>query len=175
MSFFEWLHTQRWTPYRAAALGAVLVLLRGWRRWRRRRRPAQLHPRLQKYAGLSAAELKAEREAAMKIIATSSTGELAGYELIQQIEAVFVEGHRSPQDALTALKAAAGRLSANAIVNLSHERTTAGRCTAQGDAVVVRPKLASAAKDARDPDHPSMSKPESGDPTEPHGSDSGTH
>ena len=64
------------------------------------------------------------------------------------LEAVFVEGHRSPQEAMQALRAAAGKLGANAIINLTHERTTAGRCTASGDAVLVRPKIEPAASPA---------------------------
>ena len=68
------------------------------------------------------------------IIATGSTGSLAGYEIVQQIEAVFVEGHRSPQEAMQALRVAAGRLGANAIINLTHERTAAGRLSSSGSA-----------------------------------------
>jgi uncharacterized protein YbjQ (UPF0145 family) len=43
---------------------------------------------------------------------------------------------------VTALKAQASRRGANALINLSQERTAAGRCSAQGDAVVVKPETA---------------------------------
>lgn len=135
------LQTYQWVLLGVVVvLGGAMVLRRMVRRVRRRFRPPHLHPKLQMYGGLSPAERDAEYQAAQNIIATSSTGALAGYQIVQQIEAVFVEGRRSPQDALLGLKAAAGRLGANAIINLSHQRTTAGRCTAQGDAVQVRPR-----------------------------------
>jgi len=119
----------------------VLVVIQRIRDFLRRRSPAgPLNTRLQKYAGKSPAETEADRQAAAKIIATSSTGNVAGYEIVRQIEAVFVEGYRSPEDAVLALKVAAGRLGANAIINLSQQRTAAGKCTCQGDAVVVRVK-----------------------------------
>ncbi|MFH1417944.1 MAG: hypothetical protein ABII12_06635 [Planctomycetota bacterium] len=122
-----------------AVLEIFLRLYRGTLRLVRRRRAPQLNPKLQKYAGRSDAEIEADRLAAEKIISTSSTATVAGYEIVRQIEAVFVEGLRSPGEATSALKASAGKLGANAVINLSQERTAAGRCTAQGDAVVVRP------------------------------------
>src|SRR5262249_6399323 len=97
-----------------------------------------LHPNLQKYAGRSEQEIEADRAAALKIISTSSTARITGFQLLQQIEAVFVEGYRTPEEAVSALKAAAGRKGANAIINLTQSRTAGGRCTAQGDAVLVR-------------------------------------
>jgi uncharacterized protein YbjQ (UPF0145 family) len=117
----------------------VLVVIQRVREFLRRRSPAgPLNPRLQRYAGKNPAETEADRLDAAKIIATSSTGSVAGYEIVRQIEAVFVEGYRSPDDAVLALKVAAGRLGASAIINLSQQRSTAGKCTCQGDAVVVR-------------------------------------
>ncbi len=122
-----------------ALLEVSLRLYRGTLRLVRRRRAPQLNPKLQKYAGRSETEIEADRLAAEKIISTSSTGAVAGYEVVRQIEAVFVDGLRSPGEATSALKTSAGKLGANALINLSQERTAAGRCTAQGDAVVVRP------------------------------------
>ena len=55
------------------------------------------------------------------------------------MEAVFVEGYRSPEEALIALKAAAADRGAIGMLNVRTERTTAGRCTASGDAIVVVP------------------------------------
>jgi hypothetical protein len=123
-------------------LGLVVLQRVYWRVRRsvRSRRPAELNPKLQKYAGRNAADEEADRLAAEKIVATSSTARVAGYDVLRQIEAVFVEGCRSPDEAVMALKTAAGRLGANAIINFSRQRTTAGQCAAQGDAVVVRAK-----------------------------------
>ena len=145
MEFLPWLENHRnlLIVITAVLLGLV-VLQRIYlmvRRVLRNRRPAaELNPKLQKYAGTTATDAQADRLAADKIIATSSTARIAGYEVLKQIEAVFVEGHRSPDEAARALKTAAGRLGANAIINLSQQRTAAGRCSAQGDAVLVRAK-----------------------------------
>lgn len=123
----------------AVVILAALVIVQRIRRTARRRRPARLHPKLQKYGGTTPEQQHADLEASRRIIATSSTGAVAGYRIVQQIEAVFVDGSRAPDDAIAALKAAAGRRGANAIINLSQQRTAAGRCTAQGDAVIIRP------------------------------------
>lgn len=131
------------TPQRLAiAVGVLfaLVVVQRVRRALRRRRAPRVHPKLAKYGGRSEEQINADLEASRKIIATSSTGVVAGYKIVQQIEAVFVDGSRSPDDAILALKATAGRRGGNAIINLSQQRTAAGRCTAQGDAVVLRPQ-----------------------------------
>lgn len=134
-----------WIGANTFLLGGIVVVLLVllmlqcmWRGLRRRRKPAPLHPKLQPYAGRTDADVASERALAAGVIATSSTPTVVGYEMIRQIEAVFVEGHRSPNDAVTALKALAVSKGANAIINLSQSRTAAGRCTAQGDAVVVK-------------------------------------
>ena len=75
---------------------------------------------------------------AERIMATSSSGLLAGFEILRQVEAVYVDGFRHPEEALVGLKAAAAMKGANALIHVSHERTTAGRCTARGDAVIVK-------------------------------------
>lgn len=124
----------------------LLLLQRLIGKIRRRGKAAPLHPKLQAYAGRTEADLQAEQQDAAKIIATSSTGTVAGYKIIQQIEAVFVEGYRTPQEAITSLKASAARSGANAIINLAQQRTAAGRCTAQGDAVRIRPDVAEQGK-----------------------------
>jgi len=126
-------------------VGGVLLaaLLVGWwvvarvRRWRRSRRPARLNPRLARYGGPDEVA-RIRREEAEKILATSSTGSIAGYEVREQIEAVFVDGFRRPEEALEGLKAAAAMKGGNAVINVNTGRTTAGRCSASGDAVVVR-------------------------------------
>lgn len=139
----QWLENNRFLLGAAVVVLLALIVLQrmfgGLRRLLRRGRSAKLHPKLQRYAGRSEADIEVERQAAEKIIATSSTGVIAGYETVRQIEAVFVEGLRTQDEAVTALKAVAGNRGANAIVNLSQQHTAAGRCTAQGDAVLVRP------------------------------------
>jgi uncharacterized protein YbjQ (UPF0145 family) len=125
-----------------AALAMLVVVSRVLGRIRRlvkRRRPARLHTKLRQYGDRTDAEVQADNRAAAKIIATSSTEAIVGYDMLRQIEAVFVEGHRSQEQAVAALKAAAGSLGANAITNLTQHRSSAGRCVAQGDAVLIRP------------------------------------
>ena len=123
--------------------GAVglLIVLYAWRRvrrWLRRKRPTALNPNLAKY-GDPDADVSLERQrAAEGILATSSTAEIAGYELIRQVEAVYVDGFRHPEEALQGLKAAAALKGANALTHVGHTRSASGRCAASGDAVVVR-------------------------------------
>ncbi len=133
----------RW--YLIYALGILigLLVLRGiWHRiWRaiRRRGPAQIHPSLQKY-NVDHVELdKKRREMAAGVVATSTGSRLAGFRIVRQVEAVFVEGFRTPDEAMTALKAMAIERGANALLNVRTERTTAGRCSASGDAIVAAP------------------------------------
>lgn len=133
---------RHWVPWVLIALAVLLLLRALWRgvgRALRRRRPPTIHPKLQKY-NVDHAELDRERrEQALLIAATSTGNRLAGYRIVRQVEAVFVEGYRTPEDAMIALKAAAAGYGANAILNVRTERTAAGRCTASGDAVVVAP------------------------------------
>ncbi|MGD8453943.1 MAG: hypothetical protein PVJ57_19175 [Phycisphaerae bacterium] len=72
------------------------------------------------------------------IIATSSTGSIAGFTIIRQIEAVFAEDQRSPAEAVEMLKALAALKGANALINLGSQRLPTGKCVASGDAVIVR-------------------------------------
>ena len=152
----NWLQNNRMLLIAAVVVLFVLVILQrvlgGVARFVRRRRPAQINPKLQKYAGRSEADTEADRRAAVKIIATSSTGTVAGYEIVRQVDAVFVEGLRSQGEAIAALKAVAASRGANAIINLTHQHTAAGRCTAQGDAVVIRAITAESAGNTQKPD-----------------------
>jgi uncharacterized protein YbjQ (UPF0145 family) len=103
----------------------------------RRHRAPTIHPNLQKYNVDHAQLDKQRREDAAKIVATSTGGRLVGYRIVRQVEAVFVEGYRTPEEATIALKAAAAQRGANGIVNVSTDRTMAGKCSASGDAVVI--------------------------------------
>jgi len=124
------------------ALALVLWTYRKLRRAIRRRRKPTLHPKLQKYGegyGEPSPELLAKRRIeAEKIIATSSTPTIVGYDILEQVEAVFVDGFRQPEDALEGLKAAAAMKGANAVANVRQERASSGKCGAAGDAVIVR-------------------------------------
>lgn len=123
-----------------AVLVGLLVLrsvVRGAARRLRRRRPARLNPKLQKYDEQGDLA-RARREEAAKIVATSTTDHIVGYTIVQQVEAVVVDGFRRPEEALEGLKAAAAMKGANAVTHVHTERTSSGRCGARGDAVIVR-------------------------------------
>jgi len=124
-------------------LVALLVVLKVFAAVRRRirlARPARLNPNLAKYSGVDEEAFNKQLRFAAQITATSSTGQIYGFRIVRQIEAVFEDGHRSPSAAIDALKAAAAARGANAIINLMQERTAAGRCSARGDAVIVAPE-----------------------------------
>jgi uncharacterized protein YbjQ (UPF0145 family) len=74
-----------------------------------------------------------------RILATSSTSLVAGFQIMRQIEAVVTDGHPSPNRAVETLKAMAAERGANAVINLGSERLASGKCVARGDAVIVRP------------------------------------
>lgn len=143
----EWLVANRailvWIVAGLLVLWFFRVLAGRLLRRLRRLRPPRIHPRLARY-NIDHAELdRHRREQAKLIIATSTGGRLAGYRIVRQVEAVFVEGFRSPEDALIALKAEAAQRGANGLLNVRTERTAAGRCTAAADAVVIVPFSAS--------------------------------
>ena len=118
------------------ALAVIWILLRV-RKWLRRRRPPTIHQKLQKYQPSGddfAAKRRAESE---KIIATSSGSELVGYRVVRQVEAVFVDGFRRPEEAVEGLKAVAAMKGANALLHVRHEPIGSGRYSASGDAVII--------------------------------------
>lgn len=152
-SVLEWIGENQ----KSLLLGLVGFLVFVWfvrrvRRWWRRRGGPRLHPKLQKYGAdydpPEEALLKKRRAEAARIVATSSTGSIVGYEIVEQVEAVFVEGFRRPEDALEGLKAVAGMKGANAVVNVRQEGGGSGKRGASGDAVVVR-RTGSAAAPSR--------------------------
>ena len=119
-----------------------MVIVRKIRRALRRRRPVRLHPKLQKYGeGYSEPdpELVAKRRMeAGRIVATSSTSAIAGYEIIEQVEAIHVDGFRRTEDAREGLKAMAAMKGANAVTNVRQALGASGKCAASGDAVIIR-------------------------------------
>lgn len=128
--------------YTVVALLAGWLLLRKVRNFFRRRRPPTIHPKLQKYGqnyGEPDEKMTAQRRAeAEKIVATSTTATIVGYEIIEQVEAVYVDGFRKPEDAIEGLKATAAMKGANAVTNVQQQRSSAGICAANGDAVIVQ-------------------------------------
>ncbi len=123
-----------------AGLVALLIVYRlakGVARRVRRRQPARLSPTLARYGG-SEEVARARQAEAAKIVATSSTDRIVGYEIVEQVEAVYVEGFRRAEEALEGLKAAAAMKGGNAVTNVRSEHTPTGRYAARGDAVIVR-------------------------------------
>ncbi|HUU85883.1 MAG TPA: hypothetical protein VM243_20485 [Phycisphaerae bacterium] len=118
-------------------LWLLRAVFRGWRRRLRARRPPRLNPKLQKY-GDQADVMRARQEEAARIVATSTTDQIVGYTIVEQVEAVVVDGFRRPEEAMEGLKAAAAMKGANAVTHVYTERTSSGRCGARGDAVIVR-------------------------------------
>lgn len=141
----SWFDLSDWRFQLFVVLVALVVLVTLYRRVRRmirRRRPPKIHPKLQRYGegyGEPDAELLAKRRTeAARIVATSSTPAITGYEIVEQVEAVFVDGFRRPEEALEGIKAAAAMKGANAVSNVRQERGPSGKCSATGDGVIVR-------------------------------------
>ena len=135
----HWMHD--WRVGVLFALVVLLVMIRMLRRvgnWWRRRRPARLNPKLQAFGEPDERLVAERRKHAATILATSSTGSIPGYHLIEQIEAVYVDGFRRPDEAIEGLKATAAMKGGNALINVRHEHSTTGRHAAVGDAVIVR-------------------------------------
>ena len=143
----KWLEflPPEWRPWLVYALVAVIVLLVLRALWRvmtggrRRRGPATIHPKLQKYNIDRAKLAREQREQAVSIVATSTSTRLAGFRIVRQVEAVFVDGYPTPEDALIALKAEAVRRGANSLINVKTDRTGSSQCSASADAVVATP------------------------------------
>lgn len=160
----DWFDLSGWKLQALAGLFALLIatwLYRKVRRAVRRRRPPTIHPKLQKY-GHAYGEpdeklLKKRRVEAERIIATSSTATIAGYDIVQQVEAVFIDGFRRPEEALEGLKAVAALKGANALTNVQQQRDNRGQCGASGDAVIIRCPVSSG------DDHPTEPAAEPGD------------
>jgi hypothetical protein len=126
------------------AAGALALVWWGVRRHRggrgvRRGQPSSMSKHLpDRHTQLNPKLAVEQKQLAERIVATASSGLLPGYDILRQIEAVYVDGFRHPEEALVGLKAAAAMKGANAVIHVHHERTAAGRCTASGDAVWVR-------------------------------------
>lgn len=123
----------------AAAVIALAIIGRLWQRYRDAAHNARRRAELRKQRGYLQMQQREVERLASRIIATSSTGAIAGFTIVRQIEAVFTDGQPTPRKAVELLKATAAGKGANAIINLSTARPPSGKCVAHGDAVVVRP------------------------------------
>ena len=119
------------------AIAVGLKLLQLIVRYVRSMRPPQLHPKLQKYAGDEDPSVRRRRLLAAQIVATSSTAEIPGFNIVRAIDAIYIDGFRTPAEALEGVKAAAAEKGGNAVINVRHERNPLGRCSASGDVVLV--------------------------------------
>lgn len=123
----------------AVGLVALIVVVRVWHRWREHVAGARRRAELRRTRGQVQLQQEEIRRLAERVLATSSTGTIAGFVIARQIETVFAEGQRSPADAVELLKALAARKGANALINLTGQRLPSGQCVASGDAVIIRP------------------------------------
>ncbi|MBI5866055.1 MAG: hypothetical protein HZB38_16425 [Planctomycetes bacterium] len=124
----------------AAAVIVVISIVASFLSKRREGRfLRQRREELRRQQGYLAMQQQELERMTRRILATSSTASIAGFEVLRQIEAVFTDGHPSPNRAIDVLKAMAAELGANAIINLSSERLPSGKCLARGDAVLVQP------------------------------------
>jgi hypothetical protein len=125
-----------------AAIVIVVILIRLIQSRREAAYSARRRAELRESRGYLYMQQQELERLAARIVATSSTSTVAGFDIIRQIEAVFTDGHISPVKAVEVLKAVAAEKGANAIVNLASERQPSGKCAARGDAVIVRPVAA---------------------------------
>ena len=124
----------------AAAVVVLTIIARLWGRYRQAARDVRRRAELREQRGFVEKRQQEIGRLAGRIVATSSTASIAGFTIVRQIDAVFTDGHSTPNQAVEALKAAAAaERGANAVINLHSARPPSGKCLAHGDAVVVRP------------------------------------
>jgi hypothetical protein len=148
-----------------AGAGIVFVLsviAYVWKRYREARYYARRRVDLRKQRDFLETQQREIEQLAGRIIATSSTVSIAGYTIVRQIEAIFTDGHPTPNQAVQWLKAIAAEKGANAIINLTNARPPSGKCLAHGDAVVVRPDVTAIGGSASEVETPD-GKPSPGD------------
>lgn len=156
----EWLNLSGWRGPALAVVAGGLILLwlsRRLGKFIRSSRPVRFSEKLQPYAEgvapLDESVVAQRRSEALKIVATSSKDNIVGYEIVEQVEAVYVDGFRRPEDALEGLKAAAAMKGANAVINLRHERSASVKFAASGDAVMVKKTVSRAGGQQRENDN----------------------
>jgi tryptophan 2,3-dioxygenase len=121
-------------------VGVVVLRILAWMWTARREAAARTRRReeLKRAHGFQYMQQQEVERLASQIQATSSTGTIAGYEILRQIEAVFVDNQPSPARAVEFLKAHAAEKGANALIHLATDRSPGGKCIARADAVIVR-------------------------------------
>jgi len=143
----DWLHVQNLTisdplvlriVYAAGALIVLVILLRILRRVRDRARDARVRAELRREKEEFRLQQEELRKLAARIVATSSTGRIAGYALVRQVETVFTEPRASSVAAIELAKALAAQKGANAIINFQSQPAPTGKWIASGDGVVVK-------------------------------------
>lgn len=141
----------------AAAVIVLSLIGHLWRRSREAARNVRARAELARQRGFVRRKQQETERLAAEIVATSSTGSIAGYTIVRQIEAVFTDGHPTPSKAVEILKATAAEKGANAVINLHSARPPSGKCVAHGDAVVVRRADERGASEASLPPLPPLS------------------
>lgn len=125
----------------AGAFVVLMILLGLWRRQRTAAAASHRRAELKReYENLKLQQEEVER-LSTRIVATSSTSEIAGFEIQRQIETVMTDGHTTPMKSIEMLKALAAQKGGNAIINLVNERQAgAGKFYARGDVVMAKQK-----------------------------------
>jgi hypothetical protein len=107
---------------------------------RRRQAAAAARYRADLHQAFEGVRLQQEevKRLADQIAATSSTGRIAGFAIVRQVETVFSEPKASSVSAVDLVKALAVQKGANALINLETRQLPGGKWVASGDAVVVK-------------------------------------
>ncbi len=130
------------TRYIVLGAGAIILLgllLSIIGRWRQRRRTSEIQASVRKSVAERERRAAERTQLADRILATSSTGQLLGFEIVRQIETVFSDGEPASSESVAAIKSAAAHKGANALINVQVRQSPGGKWIASGDAIVVRP------------------------------------
>ncbi len=122
----------------AAAIMAIAIVFRIIGGWRRTVADARRRAELRRFTDDLRLRKEEVHRLAERVLATSSTGQIAGFELVRQVEMVFADNQTSSAAAVELVKALAVRKGANALINLQTRQLPAGKWIASGDAVIVR-------------------------------------
>jgi hypothetical protein len=122
----------------AAALIALLIVFRLIGHWRERAAVARRRAELRRACDDLRLQQEEIKKLAEQIVATSSTGRIAGYAIVRQVETIFTEPKASSVAVVELVKAVAAQKGANALINLHSQQMPGGKWVASGDAVIVR-------------------------------------
>lgn len=129
----------RWAVAICAGLLVLALLARFLRRRREARYAARRRDEVRQRHGYLYMQQQELQRLAARIVATSSQSNIAGFQIVRQIEALFTDGHPTAGGAVEVLKAMAAEKGANALINLDSQRQGNQRFSARGDAVLVAP------------------------------------